>query len=327
MEDDPFAVFGDDVLIETSVVVAEENTENSVRDPSCGVLVFHEGTEASLLYFVQNGLEKRSPDKDPTDQVINLIDEFCYRRHWMMHVGPEKGKVLENHLAQCLDAHLLKNRAKPFLVLEVGTYCGYSSIRMCRTILSKLMDANKCFHVMSVDVNPHSQIIAKQLVALAGLEAYVTFGLLTDLESNRDELSQSIWAQVDVFSTEYGSSGLDFVFLDHDKDMYISDIVQLERAKLIRAGSFVAADNILFFRLDDYQRHMQKLAAKGFVETRLDMGKLEYVLKEQEYETTVDLRDGMGTKNRKVWVSDPLQFLMFLSVSQRAELTQYLQDP
>jgi hypothetical protein len=72
---------------------------------------------------------------------------------------------------------------------------------------------------------------------------------------------------------------------------------------------------------------MQKLAAKGFVETRLDMGKLEYVLKEQEYETTVDLRDGMGTKNRKVWVSDPLQFLMFLSVSQRAELTQYLQDP
>jgi hypothetical protein len=81
------------------------------RDPSCGPLVFHHGTEVALLQFVERNIMIRSSltctttaaaaattttgqeeEEEPRrrrreERVIHLIDKFCYSRHWMMHIG------------------------------------------------------------------------------------------------------------------------------------------------------------------------------------------------------------------------------------------------
>jgi hypothetical protein len=82
--------------------------------------------------------------------------------------------------------------------------------------------------------------------------------------------------------------------LDHAKELYLSDLVQLEKSAMIKAQTWVAADNILFFRLDEYRRHMQALAEQGIAETLLEVGKLEYVNDQEQEDTDQDLRDGLG---------------------------------
>jgi predicted O-methyltransferase YrrM len=91
-------------------------------------------------------------------------------------------------------------------------------------------------------------------------------------------------------------SVFDFCFIDHNKDMYLPDLLRLERAQLIRSGTFVCADNIVFFRLDKYREHMAHLASNGVVTTRLEMSRLEYVLDgSEEAFGGEELRDGLGT--------------------------------
>jgi len=62
--------------------------------------------------------------EDNADSVLATIDKFCWSTQWMMHIGDIKGKIV--------DETVLKY--KPKKILELGTYCGYSSIRMARLI-------------------------------------------------------------------------------------------------------------------------------------------------------------------------------------------------
>ena len=41
---------------------------------------------------------------------------------FLMNIGPEKGEIIDNEMA----------RANPKAVVELGTYCGYSAVRMAR---------------------------------------------------------------------------------------------------------------------------------------------------------------------------------------------------
>lgn len=66
----------------------EEAVETGSRPSSCGVLAFHRGTEQAMLLHVQRSL-KRQRETSPDSQlaVLRSIDDFCHRRHWMMHMG------------------------------------------------------------------------------------------------------------------------------------------------------------------------------------------------------------------------------------------------
>src|SRR4051812_38459334 len=54
------------------------------------------------------------------DDVIRVIDEFAYEKSFLINVGDEKGKILDAAV----------RRANARRILELGTYCGYSSLRM-----------------------------------------------------------------------------------------------------------------------------------------------------------------------------------------------------
>src|ERR1044072_1363720 len=58
------------------------------------------------------------------DDVIRVGDEVCYEGSIMINVGDEKGALLDDAV----------RRTRPKLILELGTYCGYSALRMARVM-------------------------------------------------------------------------------------------------------------------------------------------------------------------------------------------------
>lgn len=74
---DPFDVFDES---------DEEQTTDTLRDPENGVGLFHGGTEKALLHFVKNNLSAEQlnlPYSEKLVLLIDLIDRFCYERHWV----------------------------------------------------------------------------------------------------------------------------------------------------------------------------------------------------------------------------------------------------
>ena len=67
-----------------------------------------------LLDYVLANTKPNDPES-----VINGIDTFC-AKNWMMNVGDQKGQILK----------MVFKEKKPKLILELGTYVGYSSLLM-----------------------------------------------------------------------------------------------------------------------------------------------------------------------------------------------------
>lgn len=236
-----------------------------------------------------------------------------------MHIGPEKGSVLEGFLEESLDSYFRKllhdsdmvpttktitKATEPFIVVELGTYCGYSLIRMIRIMLRRFAEQPDHraphFHLFTVDVSRETVRVAEKLVQACGLGQFVTFLILTDPTAKRTRAELSTILR-DAITDRYPNcndvcSTINFLFIDHDKNAYLPDIQQLERQGLIRAGSCVAADNVIFFQIDGYRRHMQTLASIGIVTTRLVPGRLEYVdsRTQQQEVGNLDMQDGIG---------------------------------
>ena len=53
---------------------------------------------------------------------------------------------------------------------------------------------------------------------------------------------------------------IDFLFIDHDKDSYLPDLQILERAGMVRSGTTVVADNIIFAKISDYMSYVKHLS-------------------------------------------------------------------
>ncbi|EED94176.1 predicted protein, partial [Thalassiosira pseudonana CCMP1335] len=156
--------------------------------------------------------------------VLQAVDKFCTSRHWMMHVGPEKGEILTGALREAMDAKLAS---------QLGSYCCYSSILMAREFY-KQQYAKLNSHLFTVEINPEYAKVAAEMARLSGLNGKIT---VHEISYNGHD------TDVDT---------IDFLFIDHDKDMYKADLIKLESAGLVRQGTKVVADNVLFAQIDDY---------------------------------------------------------------------------
>jgi catechol O-methyltransferase len=175
--------------------------------------------------------------KGDLDDVIRVIDEFCLTRSFMINVGDEKGEILDRAVS----------RVSPRQLLELGTYCGYSALRMAR-----VMPAGA--RVCSVEFNPANAAIARRIWDHAGIgdQLTVVVGTLGDGGSTIDRLR-----------TEHGFGGgtLDFVFIDHDKAAYLPDLKRIESERWLHRGSIVVADNVKFPGAPKYRAYLK--AAEG----------------------------------------------------------------
>ncbi len=147
---------------------------------------------------------------DPGD-VLRILDKFATEERWLMSVGPEKGPLVEE-LAGRLPANAR--------ILELGAYCGYSSILIARAFGP---DAS----IVSIEIDDDSVASSRANVAHAGLSDQITFV---------HGPSTRMIAQLE--------GTFDMVFLDHWKDLYTRDLKLIEERKLIAPGSIVVADNV-----------------------------------------------------------------------------------
>ena len=90
------------------------------------------------------------------DDVIAKVDEFAYEKSFLINVGDEKGELLDAAV----------RRANPGLALELGTYCGYGSLRIARAAPSA--------KVFSVELSAANAEVARRIWAHAGVDDRVT---------------------------------------------------------------------------------------------------------------------------------------------------------
>eukprot|EP00931_Biecheleriopsis_adriatica_P100539 TRINITY_DN75829_c0_g1_i1.p1 TRINITY_DN75829_c0_g1~~TRINITY_DN75829_c0_g1_i1.p1 ORF type:complete len:582 (-),score=120.31 TRINITY_DN75829_c0_g1_i1:19-1764(-) len=190
-------------------------------------------TRARPIYFMEgcrtcytggqlgNGLERKASEaaqsKAPSSDAaafLSAIDSFQKEQSGsMMHVGAVRGA--------CLDA-AVRARA-PQTVLELGSYIGYSAVRIARL----LPEGSKLW---TVEPNMENADLATANVAHAGLAHIVTV-----LRGTIDD---------DSVRAELPSGALDFVFFDHRKALYRQTLEKLEGWGYVATGTVIAADNI-----------------------------------------------------------------------------------
>ena len=279
---DPFACFDSDDDEAPAVTASSQNQKNKdahvIRDPSCGVLAFHRGTEQALWNYVSSEMEKSAtsiPTTDLPGAVLKAIDTFCYQRHWMMNIGEEKGQIVTDFIQKCCVTYKEQNYKTPLVFVELGTYCGYSSIMFSKAI----KDSGVPFHLFSVEVVKENAQVAEKLISLAGLDKDIIVLLLdTKQESLESLLRATFYEKLSSqdTSTQQSQMKVDLLFIDHDKDLYLKDLRDLEQCSLVRKGCYVAADNVVFAKIDAYRDHMKELAGLGIIQTELKESRLEY---------------------------------------------------
>ncbi|XP_020661123.2 catechol O-methyltransferase [Pogona vitticeps] len=166
--------------------------------------------------------------KGDAESVLDCIDKYCSQKEWAMNVGDEKGLILDK----------IVKEADPTVALELGTYCGYSAVRIARLLKPSA-------HLFSIEFNAEFVPIAKEIIEIAGLEDKVTI-----LEGHAQDI-------IPQLKTKYNVDTLDFVFLDHWKDRYAPDTILLEQYGLLRKGSILLADNIGFPGAPDFLKHVR----------------------------------------------------------------------
>jgi catechol O-methyltransferase len=171
------------------------------------------------------------------DDAIRVIDDFCATKSVMINVGDEKGEILDQAV----------QRASPALLLELGTYCGYSGLRMARVMPA---GARLC----SIEFSAANAEIARRIWAHAGVGDRLTVVLGTLGDGG---------ATIERLRSEFGFSdgSVDFVFVDHDKSAYLPDLERILNAGWLHPGSVVVADNVKFPGAPQYRAYLQ--AAEG----------------------------------------------------------------
>lgn len=272
----------------TQALLSTNDTSLLQRDPDNGAWTFKANTEQDLLRHVQSGLADTIQDLDDVDAakaVLRSIDVYCLGKQWMYHVGHEKGEEIKPFLRDCISSHgAAASSSDRLIILDVGTYCGYSAILLAMTVRKFAPDLD--FHVYSIEINPKHLEVAASIIRLAKLDSYITLVLTNPAAESLP----------DVLETHFPERRVDFMFLDHAKDSYLSDLQLLEKTGFAKKGTHVVADNVVVSeQLTKYRDYVVHLADKSIVATNMIEGKLEY---------SENLKDGMGKCLRLARVDD-----------------------
>jgi catechol O-methyltransferase len=187
-----------------------------------------DGRELALAEHVEANAKRGD-----LDDVIRTIDDFAYHQSFLINVGDEKGLIL--------DAAIRK--ADPRLLLELGTYCGYSALRSARVMPEGA-------RLVSIEFNADNAAIARRIWDVAGIgdQLTVVVGTIGDGGATISRLESE---------HGFGPGALDFVFLDHAKEAYLPDMNTILDRGWLHPGSVAVADNVKFPGAPDYREYMR----------------------------------------------------------------------
>jgi catechol O-methyltransferase len=204
-----------------------------------------DGREEKLVpYILQNA------PKDNPSEILRVIDEYSYNQNLLINIGDEKGQILDGAL----------KAKKPKHILELGTYCGYSSLRMAIAAPES--------KIVSIEFSEANAKVARSIHEYAGVNEQIEIivGTIGDGGKTISELKNNIISRDGLF---------DLVFIDHDKKCYLPDLKTLMNENILAEDAVAVADNIKFPGAPDYFAYMQENEGKSWRTTRHDTH-LEY---------------------------------------------------
>lgn len=318
-----------------SASASSQNDQNKIilpqlRDPDCGVCS-QLNAEKSLLMHIKNELSTMKCFADDDNdkegevggddilarckQVQSIIDEFCEKRAWMMHIGDVKGMIIKNALKKKLDefvhqsysstnkevgCNMLNTQRAKFTCVELGTYCGYGSICLAEILYEfskRYVDID--FHLFTIEINPSHIQIAKEIIQLSKLNNYIT--ILENefmIDGTVGDVGSILKTGIVNRSSECIDENIriDFLMIDHDKDSYLHDLQRFEKNGMIQKGTVVIADNVLFAKIDNYISYVKDLQENGIVSTSTIETLVEYSMPDilNNVGSEDVFRDGIG---------------------------------
>jgi catechol O-methyltransferase len=173
------------------------------------------------------------------DDVLATVDRFATEKSMLVNVGTEKGELLDAAV----------RRASPGTVLELGTYCGYSALRIARAAPSA--------HVYSVEFSAANAEVAQRIWSHASVDDRITcvVGTIGDGGKTLDKLAAD---------HGFATGNLDLMFIDHDKRVYLPDLQSVLDRGWLHTGSIVVADNVGFPGAPQYRAYMKEQQGKLF---------------------------------------------------------------
>lgn len=203
-----------------------------------------DGREIALLHYIFSRPDLKELRGHP-DKILAAIDEYVEKHNRLMNIGPHKGAYISKLIAE----------QKPSVMIELGGYVGYSAIKFGDAVRSH---GGKEY--LSLEVNPENAAVANMLLDLAGLRDFVRI----IIGSSNDSL-------VELIQVEKKISQIEFLFIDHWKDLYLPDLWLLEELNVLKPGlSVIAADNVIRPGAPDYLEWVRASPAekRGRVEKR-----------------------------------------------------------
>ena len=138
--------------------------------------------------------------------------------------------------------------SKPNNVLEIGTFFGYSALNMgallqpgakLTCIEANINNANVARVILDKGLGPNTK--ARESVKIID-------GISSSVLNSKDNL--------------LGDVPFDFVFLDHDKDCYLTDLKTLERKGMLAPNCLIVADNVVFPGAPGYLEYVSGVDVK-----------------------------------------------------------------
>ncbi|WRT66054.1 uncharacterized protein IL334_003006 [Kwoniella shivajii] len=214
------------------------------HEPVQGTVFHGDGREEALLKHLQS-LPDLSPEstaklplQERSQRVLNAIHEFGKgENRYLMSVGDTKGRQVES----------LVREKKPKLILELGTYVGYSGISFARHLLE--------IHPNSTYPGSWTEDITEDragYISLEKSEVYATTARggfeLAGVDKVIKVLVGSSTPNIKTLREKLNMPRplkFDMVFLDHLKPLYTIDIKVLEEEGLVGPGTTLVADNVV----------------------------------------------------------------------------------
>lgn len=210
-------------MLRWSMVRAALSNRNLTTNGQLG-----DGREAAAADFVV----AHARPNDAADALAKL-DEFAYRKSFLVSIGDEKGRLLDAAV----------RRADPRLAVELGTYCGYGALRIAT--------AAPGARVVSVELSAANATVAQRIWEHAGVADRVSCVVGTIGDGGRT---------LDLLQNEHGcvAGAVDLLFIDHDKNAYLTDLHSIVGRGWLHPGSIVLADNVGIPGAPKYRRYMRE---------------------------------------------------------------------
>ena len=190
-----------------------------------------DGREVDLLHYIYSRPDFKEIRGSPS-KVISAMNDYHNKFNRLMSIGPAKGAFIKDLITE----------RKPSVMIELGGYVGYSAI-----LFGDAVRACGGKQYLSLEQNPEMAAVANQLVDLAGLREHVRIFV----GSGNEVLVERIrdWQEI---------GPVDMVFIDHEKESYLSDLWLLEELGVVTTGNpTVVTDNVIYPGAPEYMEWVQ----------------------------------------------------------------------